>query len=85
MLEAPKKIRMSADPQMNAQPEADRLDTAVDQAIAACGGDSRAAIRALIVANEFYEAEYGKLVAKISRGYARGEARLPRDRKDWFD
>lgn len=76
---------MSAGPGTKTPSDADRLEVAVDQAIAACGGDVRAAIKALIVANEFYEAEYGKLVAKVSRGYARGEAALPRDRKRWFD
>src|SRR6266478_1970911 len=35
----------------------DGLEAAVDQAIAACGGDTRAAIRALIVANNFWESE----------------------------
>jgi hypothetical protein len=41
---------MSANP----QPETDRLEDATDQAIAACGGDVRAALRAMIVANESY-------------------------------
>ncbi len=35
----------------------DGLEAAVDQAIAACGGDMRAAVRALIVANNFLESE----------------------------
>jgi hypothetical protein len=46
----------------NPQPEprgAEELETAVDQAIAACGGDARDAIRALIVANDFLEFEVG--------------------------
>ena len=76
---------MSKNPEIKALSDAERLDSAVDQVIAACGGDARAAIRALIVANEFYEAEYSKLAAKVSRGFSRGEARLPRDRKDWYD
>jgi hypothetical protein len=33
------------------------LDAAVDQAIAACDGDMRSTIRALIVANEFLESD----------------------------
>jgi hypothetical protein len=41
---------MSSDPQPNAE-AADELETAADQAIAACDGDMRATIRALIVAN----------------------------------
>ncbi len=32
---------------------ADELETAVDEAIAACGGDMRSAIRSLIVADEY--------------------------------
>jgi hypothetical protein len=48
---------MSANP----QPEPDRLEAATDQAIAACGGDARAAVKALIVANEFLESEVCEL------------------------
>lgn len=44
---------MSSDPQ--AKPAEDDLEAAVDQAIAACAGDLRATIRALIVANNFME------------------------------
>jgi len=54
--------------------DADQLDEAADQAIAACGGDAREAVKALIVANHFLE-------KAASSGYAR----LPRDRKDWYD
>jgi hypothetical protein len=39
----------------------DGLEAAVDQAIAACDGDMRSTIRALIVANEFLESEVGAL------------------------
>jgi len=53
----------------NPQPDADQLDAAADQAIAACGGDAREAVKALIVANEFLEAE---IEASVSRGYLRG-------------
>jgi len=49
----------------NPQSDADQLDAAADQAIAACGGDAREAVKALIVANEFLEAQ-------ISQGYLRG-------------
>ena len=37
--------------------ESDELEAAVDQAISACGGNMRATIRALIVANEYLESE----------------------------
>jgi hypothetical protein len=49
--------------------ESERLDAAVEEAIAACDGDPRATIRALIVANEFLEHE---LRTKVSQGYTRG-------------
>ena len=60
------------------------------RAIAACGGDAREAVKALIVANHFLETDLEKLKAAASTGFARGklfeEARtLPRDRKDWYD
>ena len=45
---------------------------AADQAIAACGDDSRDAVKALIVANEFLEAQVEALKADVSSGYARG-------------
>jgi hypothetical protein len=60
---------MSANPQPNPQEESERLDVATDQAIAACDGDMRSTIRALILANEFLEAE---LEANTSKGYRRG-------------
>jgi len=40
----------------------DGLEAAVDQAIAACGGDLRSTIRALIVANDYLETEVGELM-----------------------
>jgi uncharacterized phage-associated protein len=51
------------------QPEPDRLEAATDQAIAACGGDARQAVTALIVANEFLSniARFGEEVER-SRG-----------------
>ena len=52
--------------------ETDELESAVDQAIAACGGDMRATIRALIVANEYLEAEVGELMKAVSHAYVRG-------------
>jgi len=48
------------------------LEASVDQAIAACGGDVRATIRALIVANEYLESEVGELMKAVSQAYARG-------------
>jgi hypothetical protein len=48
------------------------LEAAVDQAISACRGDMRAAIRALIVANNFLETEVSELMKAVSHAYARG-------------
>jgi hypothetical protein len=62
---------MSSGSQPNAQ-DADELEAAVDQAIAACGGDMRSAIRALIVANEFLESEVTELMKAVSHAYVRG-------------
>ena len=66
------------------QSDADQLEVAADEAIAACGGDAGEAVKALIVANHFLEIELDKLRASVSTGYARGKL-LPRDRKDWYD
>jgi hypothetical protein len=52
--------------------ESDRLDVAADQAIAACGGDLRSTIRALILANEYLEFELAQCNAAVSKGLARG-------------
>ena len=50
----------------------DDLEAAVDDAIAACDGNMRAAIRALIVANNFLENEVAELMKSISHAYTRG-------------
>ncbi len=61
---------MTSDPQPKLAE--DDLETAIDQAIAACDGDVRAAIRALVVANNFLESEVGELMKAVSHAYARG-------------
>jgi hypothetical protein len=53
----------------------DGLEAAVDQAIAACDGDLRAAVRALIVANNFLESEVAGLKKAVSHAYTRGRFR----------
>ena len=57
----------------NPQSDADQLEASADQAIAACDGDAREAVKALIVANHFLETDLEKLKAAISTGYARGK------------
>jgi hypothetical protein len=66
------------------QSDTDQLEAAAHQAIAACGGDAREAVKALIVANHFLETELDKLRAAASTGYARGKL-MPPDRRDWYD
>jgi hypothetical protein len=60
---------MLENPASDSQSELERLNAAADQAIAACGGDLHATIRALILANEFLEYE---LQTQVSVGYVRG-------------
>lgn len=69
---------MSALPKENPLSEVERLNAAADQAIEACGGDLRATIRALLLANEFLEAQ-------ISKGYMRGDALARFRMPDWWD
>jgi hypothetical protein len=56
----------------------DRYEQACDQAIAMCDGNLRSTIKALIMANEYLEAELGELQAAASNDCA--TARLPRAR-----
>jgi hypothetical protein len=63
---------MSSSPKPNPQ-DVDGLEAAADQAIAACGGDMRATIRALILANEYLEQEVSELMKAVSHAYARGK------------
>lgn len=64
---------MSAAPPIStSSDDDDGLEISVDQAIAACGGDQRAAIRALIVANDYLEIELVELMKAVSQAYARG-------------
>jgi hypothetical protein len=53
-------------------PDDDELEREVDQAIATCGGDLRAIIRALIVANKYLECEVGELMKAVSHAHVRG-------------
>ena len=53
----------------------DGLEAAVDQAIAVCDGDVRAAVRALIVANNHLEFEIAELMKAVSHAYTRGRFR----------
>ena len=50
----------------------DDLEADVDTVIAACGGSERAAITALLIANEYLSAEVDRLRASQLVGYVRG-------------
>src|SRR5262249_26466016 len=51
------------------------VEAEVDEAIATCGGDVRAALRATLIANAYLEAEIERLSQAISTGFARGRMR----------
>jgi stage V sporulation protein SpoVS len=63
---------MPANVEPNPSADIDRLEAAVDQAITACGGNVRDALKALIVANEYLESEICDLMQAVSHAYARG-------------
>jgi stage V sporulation protein SpoVS len=63
---------MPPDVAPNPQADAERIEAATDQAIAACGGNARDAVKALIVANEFLETEVCELMQAVSHAYVRG-------------
>ena len=44
----------------------DELELAIDEAIVTCGGDMRATIRTLIIANDYLESEVKELVKAVS-------------------
>lgn len=71
--------RSALEKSASASEESDRLEAAADQAIAACHGDMRSAIRALILANEYLEYELCEMFAAVSKGYARGRTRRKGD------
>jgi hypothetical protein len=50
----------------------DCLEEATDQAISACDGDVRAAVKALVIANASLESELAKARSLLSFGYIRG-------------
>ena len=53
----------------------EELEDAVDAAIAQCEGNERAAVRVLVLANSYLEAEVERLAEAVSRGFARGRIR----------
>jgi hypothetical protein len=49
----------------------EELEAAVDAVVTLCEGDQRAALRALVAANNYLHAEVERLQELISKGYAR--------------
>src|ERR1700751_2974010 len=62
----PKTLRVSV---TDIAEDSRSLDAAVDAAVQTCGGDARAAVRALIVANNYLEAEVKRLAEAVSSGF----------------
>jgi hypothetical protein len=60
--------------------EVSRYERACDEAIAMCDGNMRSTIKALIMANEYLEAELQELQAATS--HRDGTARLPHAKND---
>lgn len=49
-----------------------QLEIEVQDAIDLCCGDTRAALRATLIANAFLQSEVDRLAATVSTGFARG-------------
>jgi hypothetical protein len=54
------------------------FEAEVEEAIALCGGDVRAALRATLIANAYLQAEADSLAGAVSPGFARGRIRRRR-------
>lgn len=52
-------------------------DNALRQVLEICKGDTMAALRMVLIANQFYEEEIAMLKREASAGYARGKIRKP--------
>jgi stage V sporulation protein SpoVS len=64
--------RAEPNPEADAARDAAKLEAATDQTIAACGGNARDAVKALIVANEYLEQEVCDLMQAVSKAFVRG-------------
>lgn len=74
-----------AEPAVSTTPEPDpaaAVDAEVDEAIATCAGDPRAAVRALLVANAYLEQENERLQQAVSAGFSRGKIRRKQKPKE---
>ena len=64
---------------------AEELEREVDEAIALCGADIRAALRAMLLANAFLDAEVERVTRAVSIGFARGKMSLSRQASEKLD
>jgi hypothetical protein len=69
------QVNASESPKKSGAESAAVVEADVDEAIATCGGDVRAALRATLIANAYLEAEIERLTEAISTGFARGRIR----------
>lgn len=65
---------MSSEPQPAEQSAFDVSDAEIEEALAACDGDPRATIRALLVGQAYLEHEMSRLMVLVSSGFRRGRA-----------
>jgi len=63
----------------------DELERDVDQAVALCGGNMRAALRAVLLANAFLDAEVERLTRAVSIGFTRGKLSPSRRASETLD
>jgi hypothetical protein len=71
---------MSAAKRSSEADPAATLEAEIDEAIALCGGDVRAALRAMLIANAYLEEQVERLTEATSSGFGRGRMRKPRQR-----
>ena len=64
---------------------ADELERDVDQVIALCGGNMRAALRAMLLVNASFEAEIERLTRAVSIGFTRGKMSPSRRASETLD
>lgn len=60
-------------------PDIDQYEAATEEAIEACGGDARAAVKALLIVNAFLEDELVLAKMAVSYGYSKGWHARKRD------
>lgn len=57
-----------------------QIEDDIRQVLEICKGDYKAALRMVLIANQFYEEEIARLKNEASTGFARGAVRKPAKR-----